>query len=123
MTHQFLSKAGPGRPTFKEIECSDVFSGMIVETNSDNVDTLRQMEGVKNVWAARTMPRPQVEQSTYGPSKLRKNYTVHHSTGVDKLHAAGIRGKGATVAIIDTGVDYTHKAVCTFSPLLPVCNG
>lgn len=36
---------------------------------------------------------------------------MHQWTGVDKLHAAGIRGKGATVAIIDTGIDYTHKAV------------
>ncbi|RSM09755.1 hypothetical protein CDV31_007597, partial [Fusarium ambrosium] len=72
LTHQFLSKGGPGRPTFKAFECSDVFSGMVIETDSDNVDTLRQMEGVKNVWAARTMERPRVEKSTYGPSKLRK---------------------------------------------------
>lgn len=93
---------------------------MVIETDSDNVDSLRQMEGVVNVWAARTMQRPRVEKSTYGPSKLRKNYTVHYSTGVDKLHAAGIRGKGATVAIIDTGIDYTHKAVWLFSPSSPV---
>ncbi|KAM0427243.1 hypothetical protein ACHAPT_007673 [Fusarium lateritium] len=111
LTHHFLSKPSPEKPVFKEFECGDVFSGMVIETDSDNVDSLRQMEGVKNVWAARTMQRPRVEKSTYGPSKMRKNYTVHHSTGVDKLHAAGIRGKGATVAIIDTGIDYTHKAL------------
>lgn len=32
-------------------------------------------------------------------------------TGVDKLHAAGILGKGVTVAVVDTGVDYMHRAV------------
>ncbi|EOO01181.1 putative minor extracellular protease vpr protein [Phaeoacremonium minimum UCRPA7] len=32
-------------------------------------------------------------------------------TGVDKLHAAGILGKGAKVAIVDTGVYYTHPAL------------
>lgn len=40
------------------------------------------------------------------------NYSVHGMTGVDKLHAAGIYGKGTVVAIIDTGVEYTHPAVC-----------
>jgi len=32
-------------------------------------------------------------------------------TGVDKLHAAGIRGEGVVVAVADTGVDYTHPAL------------
>ncbi|KAH6897535.1 peptidase S8/S53 domain-containing protein [Coprinopsis sp. MPI-PUGE-AT-0042] len=34
--------------------------------------------------------------------------SVHRLTGVDKLHAQGIKGKGIKVAIIDTGVDYLH---------------
>lgn len=29
-------------------------------------------------------------------------------TGVDKAHAAGIKGKGIKIGIIDTGVDYRH---------------
>ena len=32
-------------------------------------------------------------------------------TGVDKLHEAGVLGKGAKVAIVDTGVWYMHPAV------------
>ncbi|KAH8586391.1 peptidase S8/S53 domain-containing protein, partial [Bisporella sp. PMI_857] len=32
-------------------------------------------------------------------------------TGVDKLHAAGIKGKGVTIAIMDTGYDYKQDAL------------
>lgn len=84
---------------------------MALETDTDNVDTLRQMDGVINVWPASIVPKPQVEKSSHFSSNARHNYSIHQWTGVDRLHAKGIRGKGATVAIIDTGIDYTHKAV------------
>ncbi|OAA39600.1 subtilisin-like protease [Beauveria brongniartii RCEF 3172] len=32
-------------------------------------------------------------------------------TQVDKMHAAGFKGEGIKVAIVDTGVDYTHEAL------------
>ncbi|KAK8089853.1 peptidase S8/S53 domain-containing protein [Apiospora hydei] len=35
----------------------------------------------------------------------------HRMTGVDKVHEAGIYGKGVRIAIIDTGVDYLHPAL------------
>jgi hypothetical protein len=101
------------RPLFQSFDCSDVFNGMVVETDTDNMDTLLQMEGVVNVWQAHKVAMPKVEFSEKGPSSSIRNYSIHHWTGVDKLHAAGIRGKGSTVAIIDTGIDYTHKAVCS----------
>ena len=34
--------------------------------------------------------------------------STHKMTGVDKLHAEGIFGKGIKIGIIDSGVDYTH---------------
>jgi subtilisin family serine protease len=108
------------RPLFKSLDCSDAFSGMVVESDTDNTDTLLQMEGVVNVWQAHKVSMPKVEKSKHGPSSSIRNYSLHHWTGVDKLHAAGIRGKGATVAIVDTGIDYTHKAVCFYA--LPLIN-
>ncbi len=45
---------------------------------------------------------PTYASDTYGP---------HMMTGVDVLHAAGVLGKGITVAMIDSGVDYTHPAL------------
>ena len=32
-------------------------------------------------------------------------------TGVDKLHAEGLKGDGVLVGIIDTGIDYNHPAL------------
>ena len=44
------------------------------------------------------------------------NYSMHQWTGVDVLHKQGIRGKGAVVAVVDTGIDYTHEAVSHGQP-------
>lgn len=51
-------------------------------------------------------------------------FAPHVITGVDKLHAEGILGKGIRVAIIDTGVDYLHPALGGgFGPGFKVSHG
>ncbi|KAH8706750.1 peptidase S8/S53 domain-containing protein [Ilyonectria robusta] len=109
---QLLSKSSRIGSSYKEFDCSDVFAGMVLETDSENVDTLLQMDGVINAWPASIVKTPRVEKSVSPfSSNARHNYSMHQWTGVDRLHAKGIRGKGATVAIIDTGIDYTHEAL------------
>lgn len=52
------------------------------------------------------------------------NYSIHSMTGVDKAHDAGVLGTGVVVAIIDTGVDYTHPALGGgFGPGFKVAGG
>jgi subtilisin family serine protease len=112
ITHQLLSTPNKKGGHYREFECSDVFSGLVVETDSENVDSLLEMEGVVNVWAMSTISTPRLEKSPdLSSTVIGRNYSLHRWTGVDKLHAKGIRGKGATVAIIDTGINYNHKAV------------
>ncbi|KAH8673435.1 peptidase S8/S53 domain-containing protein [Xylariales sp. PMI_506] len=48
---------------------------------------------------------------SYSDDAAASNYSVHGLTGVDKLHDAGIIGTGAIVAIVDSGVQYTHPAL------------
>lgn len=48
---------------------------------------------------------------TFSENVSAANYSIHHMTGVDKLHEAGILGKGVKVAIIDAGIDYNHPAL------------
>lgn len=49
------------------------------------------------------------------PKNAEQGYTdtfsPHVMTGVDKVHAKGFLGKGQTVGIIDTGIDYTHPGL------------
>lgn len=40
-----------------------------------------------------------------------QNNTIHQWTGVQKLHEAGILGKGAVVAVVDSGIQYSHPGV------------
>ncbi|KAI1498699.1 peptidase S8/S53 domain-containing protein [Biscogniauxia marginata] len=54
---------------------------------------------------------PYAEGETYSNDAAALNYSVHGSTGVAKLHELGITGEGATVAIVDSGVQYTHPAL------------
>lgn len=39
------------------------------------------------------------------------NYPPHVQGGVDRLHAEGLSGKGIKIAVIDTGIDYTHPSL------------
>lgn len=109
---QISTKPSENVSYYKAFDCSDVFSGLAIETSTENADSLRAMDGVVNVWPLKAVPKaPLPKKTRVSAESVRSNYSLHQWTGVDKLHASGIRGKGATVAVIDTGIDYTHKAV------------
>ncbi|KAK6516172.1 hypothetical protein TWF506_006083 [Arthrobotrys conoides] len=40
-----------------------------------------------------------------------ENYPPHVQGGVNRLHAEGLSGKGIKIAVIDTGIDYTHPSL------------
>ncbi|CAM1503807.1 Fc.00g013980.m01.CDS01 [Cosmosporella sp. VM-42] len=108
---QLHAKTSRNGTYYKQFDCSDIFSGVTIETETDNADTLLQMEGVVNVWQMRSFRKSWVSKTAGFAPTTKLNYSMHQWTGVDRLHAKGIRGKGATVAIVDTGIDYTHKAL------------
>ena len=112
MTRQFASPASANSTYFRQFDCGDIFNGVVIETDIDNVDTLSKVHGVANVWPMKTVPMTSTIRRVKAALDVKgQNYSVHQWTGVDQLHAQGVRGKGATIAIIDTGVDYTHEAV------------
>ncbi|KAL0939944.1 serine endopeptidase [Colletotrichum truncatum] len=94
--------------TFK----SDVFTGLTIESETDNIDSLQLDAGISKAWTANQIwlsPYEPVAQFDSDIAAL--NYSQHKHTGVDKAHEAGIFGKGARVAVIDTGADYNHPAL------------
>ena len=116
MTRQFSSPASANSTYFRQFDCGDIFNGVVVETDIDNVDTLSRVHGVANVWPMKTVPMASGIRRVKAALDFKShNYSVHQWTGVDQLHTQGIRGKGATIAIIDTGIDYTHRAVSGLS--------
>ncbi|KAJ4361498.1 hypothetical protein N0V95_001835 [Ascochyta clinopodiicola] len=91
-------------------------------SNSSGGDFLRQMKAhsqVENIWPTRVITRSG-EESVAVPAQQKRikrqitsedTFSPHVMTQVDKLHAEGITGKGYRVAIVDSGVDYTHPAL------------
>lgn len=125
MTRQFALPSSRNSTYFRQFDCGDLFNGVVIETEIDNVDTLSAVHGVANVWPMKTIPMASaIQQVKAAPDPKNHNYSVHQWTGVDQLHARGIRGKGVTIAIIDTGLDYTHEALggC-FGPGCKVAGG
>ena len=76
------------------------------------VGDISSMQIVKNVWPIQLHHTMTMQVGNMGsPSDTVDTFPPHVMTGVDKLHAEGISGEGVFVALIDTGVDYTHPAL------------
>ncbi|KAH6906362.1 peptidase [Coprinopsis sp. MPI-PUGE-AT-0042] len=98
----------------REFEEPGVFVGATVTIRtSKDVALIENLPGVKAIHPVKIYDRPEpahqhVATGVSDPDVPSIGESVHRLTGVDKLHAQGIKGKGIKVAIIDTGVDYLH---------------
>jgi subtilisin family serine protease len=95
-----------------------------LEGNHDNdttIETIHNMAMVNKIWPVRLYSRPATLISTLSEAHIeiasqRKratvdSYSTHVMGGVDKLHAEGFTGEGIFIAVVDTGVDYSHPAL------------
>jgi len=116
------------RETFSS---DDIFVGLSLTLNNGDVEALKNLDNVAEVWPIRTIPRPfaaiqrpslksRYESIPVAETDFSVPYITgsdldvnrpHQMTGVDKAHAAGIKGKGMKIAILDTGVDYRHPSL------------
>ncbi|KAI0016090.1 peptidase S8/S53 domain-containing protein [Xylariomycetidae sp. FL0641] len=118
------SGAVPGLRVVKHFD-SEVFPAVSVECEAADDDECdgeeglarkfgrQDDDGVARVYKSRMvrLVSPYAEGETFADDAAAKEYDVHGSTGVDRLHELGILGEGATVAIVDSGVQYTHPAL------------
>jgi len=127
-----MSKRGKSKYTKRYSYNSKLFTGLSLRLDSDeDISTLYTAPGVVDVHPIR-MYKPAAfdatpasdsfvraatgDSSSSGKSKRDSNlgedtFEPHVMTGVDKLHALGHYGKGQTIAVLDTGIDYTHPAL------------
>ncbi|KAK0625885.1 subtilase [Immersiella caudata] len=91
---------------------SDIFSGVSISTADYNIDSLQGLDGVAKAWpVGRAQLDPIKPLATFSDDAQAGNYSAHEYTGVQTLHEKGIFGKGAVVAVVDTGIEYSHPAL------------
>ncbi len=116
----------------REFKNRAVYHGLSVHLPSsrsvvDGHALLSSIEGVEQVAPVYEFSIPHQENKTVDPASqllsfdapAPAGFTTGNGSlggslvagGVDKLHALGIKGKGVTIGIIDTGVDYRHPAL------------
>lgn len=91
-------------------EYSHVFSGFSIELPANQIKALMAIEGVKSI-----SQNMHYQKTEIGTARVLAADEVHASMfdsapfiNAPAAWALGIKGTGVTVAVIDTGVDYTH---------------
>ncbi|KAL9949224.1 hypothetical protein D7B24_000443 [Verticillium nonalfalfae] len=88
-----------------------LFRGCTIKAPKSTVDSIQDKAVVAKAWQSRRMTFGEPQVQRLGGEPQLSNYSIHDMTGVDKLHKANIKGKGAIVGVIDTGINYRHKAL------------
>lgn len=121
---QSFMKAVGGGVTTRTEHKYQLFNGLTVDLHDldnagEKAKEIAQMPFVKNTWTVRRVEAPDISNvKVIGTPKGRKmaargneaadTFSPHVMTQVDKLRAKGLTGDGYKIALVDTGIDYTH---------------
>ncbi|KPM44473.1 hypothetical protein AK830_g2099 [Neonectria ditissima] len=95
---------------------SEIFQGVSFDINNANNDSLAEIEAlpeVDKVWPAAFFSVPVDGTAAIASASSRLDYSAwsaHNDTNVAAMHAAGYYGEDVIIAIVDSGIDYTHPA-------------
>ncbi|KAH6988981.1 peptidase S8/S53 domain-containing protein, partial [Ilyonectria sp. MPI-CAGE-AT-0026] len=94
---------------------SELFHGASFDLNAADNQTVADIEAldeVERIWPAAYMTIP-VSGSAVVQDSSKSSYpawTAHNDTKVAKMHALGYYGEDVIIALVDSGIDYTHEA-------------
>ncbi|KAK8143983.1 hypothetical protein G3M48_006491 [Beauveria asiatica] len=107
---------------------SDIFRGISVQMADvamaeETMAEMKNREGITDVWRAQAVSRAAEEEDgadsvnagdAHGghvDKRAADDLWTHMMTSVDKLHSEGFTGNGIKIAVVDSGVDYTHPGL------------
>ncbi|MGN0806513.1 MAG: S8 family serine peptidase, partial [Candidatus Coproplasma sp.] len=89
---------------------SNIFNGVAITVPLSSLSTIKSISGVSSISLSTTYALPaEVDSSSSG----QINYSKIYANGIydsSEYTSQGIDGTGMKVAILDTGLDYTHSA-------------
>ncbi|WP_413581659.1 S8 family serine peptidase [Bdellovibrio sp. HCB288] len=86
-----------------------VLNGMVVWAPADALDKIKRIPNVVMTEKSAQFARPQDEKSEFNKIGMVGEKTSVKFIGSEAAYAQNIRGQGKRIAVIDTGIDYTHK--------------
>ncbi|KAL7416629.1 peptidase S8/S53 domain-containing protein [Mrakia frigida] len=100
----------------KKFDSMGLFVGASIKVDDANAATILALPSVIGVYPVTLVDRPTTKADlTVGVDSFAVNptdtYSTHAMTGVDRLHNQGILGAGRFIAVVDSGIDFTHEAL------------
>ena len=103
-----------GIPYTLERRYSNVLNGVAIEINTQYVSDIKKMKGVESVVIATAYAEPKTVETASNGENVVTNETSVYETGIYNSDGYEQYGEGTVVAVLDTGLDYTHPAFQRF---------
>ncbi len=106
----FRAMKSEGIDYTSEYSYNGIVNGVALEVKEKDLEAISKLDGVKNIIFSETYTIPTAEAVS--------NPVNAYSTGIYDTTGINYTGDGVVVAILDTGLDYTHNAFSTMPKTL-----